>query len=365
MYDYVSTDSARLWRKSEDENDWNLFSDKEMSKKIEDIEITPQDVLMVEMKINNYWPRNKKEEGAEERDWREFELGDKVDIKKEGEWKIGQVKKILKNNTQILVHFLHEPKYNDEKIPINSFRVSKFGTHTLEQMFKGGSDSQVAIPGIKNLGNTCYMNSILQCLIYTPLLKEFFIEGIYERFKHSKSSTLITALASTMKESEKEKILKPFALKKAVNKELTLFYGFEQCDAQEFLMFFMNKIAEDLRRFPVEDESEILKIQEEQKVHYDEQQAGHNQNSNHNNEDELNEISNENDSVVNKISEGKHGKDIQINKPKTMTDIEIKASDHKGRHSDSFTKSDALKAWEKEYKELDSPIKDLFAGQTA
>ena len=44
-------------------------------------------------------------------------------------------------------------------------------------------------------------------------------------------------------------IVKPFYMKKAVNKELTMFNGFEQCDAQEFLTFFLNKIAEDLQRF--------------------------------------------------------------------------------------------------------------------
>ena len=33
-----------------------------------------------------------------------------------------------------------------------------------------------------------------------------------------------------------------------------MFYGFEQWDAQEFLTFFLNKIAEDLRRFESKEE---------------------------------------------------------------------------------------------------------------
>jgi ubiquitin C-terminal hydrolase len=71
---------------------------------------------------------------------------------------------VLKGNTKILVHYMHEQHFKDEKIQTFSQRLAKFGTHTLERMFRSDSslESQVAIPGIKNLGNTCYMNAILQ-----------------------------------------------------------------------------------------------------------------------------------------------------------------------------------------------------------
>jgi ubiquitin C-terminal hydrolase len=45
----------------------------------------------------------------------------------------------------------------------------------------GGGDERNGLIGLHNLGNTCFLNSPLQCLSHTPLLKEYFLSKAYLR----------------------------------------------------------------------------------------------------------------------------------------------------------------------------------------
>ena len=57
----------------------------------------------------------------------------------------------------------------------------RFGrSHSLSFLGKAGEAGTLGLTGLQNLGNTCFMNSSLQCLAHTPKLVDFFL-GEYIR----------------------------------------------------------------------------------------------------------------------------------------------------------------------------------------
>lgn len=114
-------------------------------------------------------------------------------------------------------------------------------------------DGVVGLTGLKNLGNTCYMNSMIQCLSATIPLARFFKEGRYKSAINRENplgtkGVLADAVAQLIRSlwSEQYRFLAPVTFREAICRFAPQFKGSDQHDSQEFLAFLLDGLHEDL-----------------------------------------------------------------------------------------------------------------------
>ena len=141
-----------------------------------------------------------------------------------------------------------ETGYKEDKTPkYSTFAEAKKEIRSVDSRGTKG------LVGFRNLGNTCYMNSILQCLVHLPPLRDAIL-GIdsSDICRSSKLSGLLAlafkSLIQEIRSTNNYGVVSPQEVKFQIGKHSRMFLGYEQQDSSEFFNYLLEGLNIDLNR---------------------------------------------------------------------------------------------------------------------
>lgn len=143
----------------------------------------------------------------------------------------------------------------ERDVSFHENRCTAIGMDEDLSVYKKTSSSRMGIVGLQNLGNTCYMNSGLQCLSNTVLLSRYFLEDLYsedinETNPLGTKGILAKHYAKLIKILwyDSKRVISPSFLKRVIGKFHSNFSGNAQQDGQELISTVLDALHEDLNR---------------------------------------------------------------------------------------------------------------------
>ena len=102
--------------------------------------------------------------------------------------------------------------------------------------------------GLVNNGNTCFINSILQCLFYTTSLTDSFMNFNVDYNKNIKDRAMVSLYIDLLNNFLTSiHVINPFRLVKCIKSSSSEFNNSYQQDSHEFLLFFLNTLHSQIK----------------------------------------------------------------------------------------------------------------------
>ncbi|OIV99196.1 hypothetical protein TanjilG_19692 [Lupinus angustifolius] len=131
---------------------------------------------------------------------------------------------------------------------------SSMNGNSLTYSSRPGAAGSLGLTGLQNLGNTCFMNSALQCLAHTPKLVDYFLDDYGKEINHDNPLGMNGEIASAFGDLLRKlwvpgaSPVAPRIFKLKLARFAPQFSGFNQHDSQELLAFLLDGLHEDLNR---------------------------------------------------------------------------------------------------------------------
>ncbi|XWS71372.1 hypothetical protein CRYUN_Cryun03dG0133000 [Craigia yunnanensis] len=119
---------------------------------------------------------------------------------------------------------------------------------------RSGEAGSLGLTGLQNLGNTCFMNSAIQCLAHTPKMVDYFLGDYNREVNHDNPLGMNGEIASAFGDLLRKlwapgaTPVAPRTFKSKLARFAPQFSGFNQHDSQELLAFLLDGLHEDLNR---------------------------------------------------------------------------------------------------------------------
>ncbi|XP_056157698.1 ubiquitin carboxyl-terminal hydrolase 21 [Lampris incognitus] len=109
--------------------------------------------------------------------------------------------------------------------------------------------------GLRNVGNTCFLNAIIQCLSHTRGLRDYCLLRFYRTEKNSKEEAKLMeafsqVLAGLWDVNGGDGVVNPRQFYSIFKEAVPHFSGYSQQDAQEFLRFLLDRLHTEINRRP-------------------------------------------------------------------------------------------------------------------